>query len=58
MANSWKDPQPVVHSGWGRGGDGTLTLLFFLVVISPIHFFPLVQHCDPVIHTCTHSFFS
>ena len=35
-----------------------LLLLFFLIVISPIHFFSTVQHGDPVTHTCTHSIFA
>ena len=31
-------------------------LNLFFIVISPTHFFPTVQHEDPVTHTCTHNF--
>ena len=37
--------------------QSSISLLLFLIVISPIHFFPTVQNCDPVTHTCIYSIF-
>ena len=34
-------------------------LIYFLLLFPPTHFFfPIVQHGDPVTHTCIHNFFS